>query len=395
MSLNKDFIARVGIAVSAAVLFLSFAFYSDLNYLFVSGFFVLAALREYFALVQKGGYRPMPALSLGIVAIFFFIAYTVPHNDLSTLHIALVLCMAAMVMLKGADVALQPGRGVPPAVFASMFGALYIGGSISCTINLVHIQHQIFPGANMAQAPLVLLPFVGAWASDTGAYLSGRIVGREKLSSISLVDETIKEPCADSIGGAVATMEIVFEEFVKNRSVIDRLVRVVATDYTTAAHSVNVMALVLRFCSFCGMKGPAARRLGLAALLHDVGKVKVHKRLLQAPRRLTEAEFEAMKKHTVYGHDILRAAGMEQDVCLVALNHHERVDGSGYPNGITEISEEAQIIAFIDCYEALTCNTRPYRDAVCPFEALSHIRHELFRGNFGTVVFEKFVKSLG
>jgi phosphatidate cytidylyltransferase len=185
MSLNKDFIARVGIAVSAAVLFLSFAFYSDLNYLFVSGFFVLAALREYFALVQKGGYRPMPALSLGIVAIFFFIAYTVPHNDLSTLHIALVLCMAAMVMLKGADVALQPGRGVPPAVFASMFGALYIGGSISCTINLVHIQHQIFPGANMAQAPLVLLPFVGAWASDTGAYLSGRIVGREKLSSIS------------------------------------------------------------------------------------------------------------------------------------------------------------------------------------------------------------------
>lgn len=185
MSLNKDFLARVGIAVPAAVLFLTFAFYSELNFLVVCGFFVALALREYFALVRRGGYRPMPVLAAGIAGVFFFVAYTAPRDDISSLHIALILCVAAMVLLKGADMALQPGRGISPAVFASMFGALYIGGSISCAININHIQRDIFPGMSLGQAPLVLLPFVGAWASDTGAYLSGRIVGRERLSRIS------------------------------------------------------------------------------------------------------------------------------------------------------------------------------------------------------------------
>jgi putative nucleotidyltransferase with HDIG domain len=216
-----------------------------------------------------------------------------------------------------------------------------------------------------------------------------------KETLIGLVHETIREPTKDGVQGAVSTMEIVFAEYLNNRHVIDKLVHVISRDYTTAAHSVNVMALMLRFCTFCGMGAVETKRMGLSALLHDVGKVKVSNRLLKASRRLTDIEFEAVKKHTVFGYEILKGCNLPEDICLCALNHHERLDGSGYPNGVTDITEEAQTMGFIDCYEALTCNERPYRNAVRPFDALSHIKKELFQGNFGGLVFERFVKSLG
>ncbi len=216
-----------------------------------------------------------------------------------------------------------------------------------------------------------------------------------KSTLIGLVDETIRDPGPECIQGAVNTVEILFSEYLKSRSVIDNLLNVITKDYTTAAHSVNVMALVLRFCMFCRMDNDETKKLGLSALLHDVGKLKVSNRILKASRRLTEAEFEQIKKHTTFGYEILRGCTLPEDICLCALNHHERPDGTGYPNGIKELTPEAEIIGFIDCYEALTCNDRPYRDAVPPFSALSHIKTELFKGNFEVRVYERFVKSLG
>ena len=216
-----------------------------------------------------------------------------------------------------------------------------------------------------------------------------------KNTLISLVDETIKEPNADSIQGAVTTMELVFSEYLGNRSVIDKLVNVIEKDYTTAVHSVNVMSLTLRFCLFCGMQEAETKKLGLAALLHDVGKVKVSGKLLKANRKLTDAEFDAVKKHPVFGYDLLKGCNLPEDICLCALNHHERADGSGYPNKIKSITDEAAIIGFIDCYEALTCNERPYRNAVPPYKALSRLKTELFQGNFKHKVYERFVRSLG
>jgi len=216
-----------------------------------------------------------------------------------------------------------------------------------------------------------------------------------KTTLINLVEETIKEPNISNLEGAVNTMEILFSEYLRNRSVIDKLVNVISKDYTTAMHSVNVMVLTLRFGFFCKYEEMETKRLGLAALLHDVGKIKLSNRLLKASRRLTDEEFMMMKKHTVFGYEILKESNLPEDICLCALNHHERADGSGYPNGIKDISHEAEVIAFVDCYEALTCNERPYRNAVSPYSALSHIKNELFRGNFNNKIYEHFVRSLG
>jgi putative nucleotidyltransferase with HDIG domain len=215
-----------------------------------------------------------------------------------------------------------------------------------------------------------------------------------KETLITLVSETLKAPTAESVQGAVATMDVIFSEYLKNRHVIDRLVKVMEQDYTTAAHSVNVMALTLRFCSFIRKPEDEAHHLGLCALLHDVGKERIQKRLLQAPRRLKPLEFEIMKKHTIYGYEILKKCNLDEDICLCALKHHERVDGTGYPRGDTDIPESSLIIGFIDCYEALTCNERPYRSAVSPFDALSRIKSELFFGNFDKGIYREFVHSL-
>ena len=82
------------------------------------------------------------------------------------------------------------------------------------------------------------------------------------------------------------------------------------------------------------------------------------------------------------------------EVKLTALNHHEKLDGSGYPYGRKKISKFSQLIGFIDCYEALTNDDRPYRSAMDPFKALSLIRKDVESGKFNRKIFEQFAYSL-
>jgi HD-GYP domain-containing protein (c-di-GMP phosphodiesterase class II) len=76
------------------------------------------------------------------------------------------------------------------------------------------------------------------------------------------------------------------------------------------------------------------------------------------------------------------------------LQHHEKIDGNGYPRGINHISKTAQIVGLVDCYEALTSDDRPYRNAMDPFRALIIIKDEVLAGKFNRRIFEKFCYSL-
>jgi len=129
--------------------------------------------------------------------------------------------------------------------------------------------------------------------------------------------------------------------------------------------------------------------------LHDVGKAKIDFEILTAPRKLTYDEFDKMKSHTTTGHQILSSCKFANpDIKLCALQHHEKIDGSGYPNGLKHISKIAQIIGIIDCYEALTNDDRPYRSAMDPFKALTIIKDDVIAGKFNRRIFEKFCYSL-
>ena len=216
-----------------------------------------------------------------------------------------------------------------------------------------------------------------------------------KETIVNIMQETLAEPRAGSLEGVSQTVNILVGDYAGETDVIRNLLFVANKDYTTVLHSINVMALVLGYADHMEYSVAQKRVLGLCALLHDVGKTKIDTNLLTAPRKLTSDEFNEIKQHTVRGYQILdRCRFGNKEVKDTALNHHEKLDGSGYPNGKKVISQIAQLIGFIDCYEALTNDDRPYRSAMDPFRALSLIKTDIENGKFSRDIFEKFANSL-
>ncbi|GMA50507.1 phosphodiesterase [Alicyclobacillus contaminans] len=146
-------------------------------------------------------------------------------------------------------------------------------------------------------------------------------------------------------------------------------------------HSVNVTLFALGVGMGLGMREEQLIQLGIGALLHDVGKLRIPESILKKPGPLTDDEFLLIKTHTNLGYDILRAIpDMPSASALIALQHHERMDGSGYPFGLRgqDIHYMSRITAVADVYEALTAN-RVYRRAYLPHQAL-----EMLLGGGGT-----------
>lgn len=184
-------------------------------------------------------------------------------------------------------------------------------------------------------------------------------------------------------------------DYAQESDIVKQLLSVSSTDYSTIMHSINVMAFALAFASHVKMSKSKTKVLGISALLHDVGKTKIDQEVLQAPRKLTNEEFAEIKRHTTVGYDILRNCKFaDKNISLAALEHHEKLDGTGYPNGSNRISEVAQIIGIIDCYEALTNNDRPYRNAMVPIDTLELLVGDVKAGKFNKDIFQQFAYSL-
>lgn len=136
-------------------------------------------------------------------------------------------------------------------------------------------------------------------------------------------------------------------------------------------HSVNVAFLLVTFGKHIGLDKSMLAQLAAGGIMHDVGKVKVDDKILNKPGRLTEEEFEHMKMHQTFAKEIMREAEgfsqISQDVCLM---HHEKLDGTGYPNGLKgdELPMHARMSCIADIYDALTA-TRCYKEAMSPAAA--------------------------
>jgi len=146
-------------------------------------------------------------------------------------------------------------------------------------------------------------------------------------------------------------------------------------DPYTAGHERRVAQLAVEIATRLGYSNDEVRLLRLAATVHDIGKIAVPVEILSKPTRLSAAEFAIIKQHSQAGHDLLEPAGLPTEFTDAVLQHHERLDGSGYPQGLKndEISAFARILAVADVVEAMAAD-RPYRPALGIEPALEEIR---------------------
>lgn len=181
----------------------------------------------------------------------------------------------------------------------------------------------------------------------------------------------------------------------RNPGVLTALLRLRQQDSYTYMHSVSVGALMVGLGRQLGVDPDLLPELGLAGLLHDIGKVSIDLALLNKKGRLTEQEYESLRKHAPAGHQLLLAGNASQIALEVARHHHERTDGSGYPDQLASnnISLYARMAAVCDVYDATTSN-RPYKDPWQPAHALRKMA-EWSRSQYDTRVFHAFVRTIG
>jgi PAS domain S-box-containing protein/putative nucleotidyltransferase with HDIG domain len=148
-------------------------------------------------------------------------------------------------------------------------------------------------------------------------------------------------------------------------------------DPYTAGHQLRVAQLSAAIARQLGLSQERIRGIELGATIHDIGKIYIPSEILNKPGKLSEAEFELIKSHPEVGYDIIKGVSFPWPVAQMIHQHHERLDGTGYPGGLKgdRITLEAQIIAVADVVEAITAK-RPYRPALGVDIALEELRRD-------------------
>ena len=199
------------------------------------------------------------------------------------------------------------------------------------------------------------------------------------------VDAAAISPLVDEIAASVA----------RDSTAIIKVTRLKNKDEYTYLHSVAVCALLINLARRMGLPEDEVRDLGMAGMLHDIGKMAVPSALLDKPGKLEPSEFSVVQTHPVKGHALLlESDGVAPPVLDVCLHHHERIDGSGYPHGLSaaQLSLHARMGAICDVYDAVTSD-RPYKRPWSPSEALS--RMSSWTGHFDPELLAIFIESIG
>jgi len=221
-----------------------------------------------------------------------------------------------------------------------------------------------------------------------------KLLNASKAAVTSMFEE-VRMGKAINAHDALPLVDEITASVSRNESALISLVRLKNKDDYTYMHSVAVCAMMVALARELELSAEETKEAGLAGLLHDIGKMAVPQEILDKPGALTPEEFEQVKLHPARGYELLQQASNVGEIALdVCLHHHEKIDGSGYPDqlGADQISVFAKMGAVCDVYDAITSN-RPYKAGWEPGVSLQ--RMAKWSNHFDSVVFKAFVKSVG
>jgi len=181
----------------------------------------------------------------------------------------------------------------------------------------------------------------------------------------------------------------------RNPNALMCLTKIREKDSYLLEHSLNVAVLLARFAKFIGLKEVEVQELALAGFLHDIGKIKIPDSILHKPGRLTDPEMNIMRDHVFYGIQTLEEMGLPEHIIKTMAEHHERLDGYGYPEGLRgeEISMYGRMIAIVDTYDAITAD-RCYKPGMPSQKALKILLNDS-PVMYDEELVQKFVKCVG
>lgn len=225
---------------------------------------------------------------------------------------------------------------------------------------------------------------------------SAQDINRDAMQTIEQAYQTAKEGSVPEAGDMYKIAERMYDSIHRNSDALTLLGRIREKDTYTLQHSVSVCSYVLTMCQYYNMPEGQSLDFAVAALFHDIGKALVPLEILNKPGRLDPKEFEIMQRHARYSDELLSdVRGIPPECRDVALHHHERFNGTGYPSGLArnQISFAAQLTSVCDVFDALV-SERVYKPGMETVMAL-RIIYEGSGSHFDRDLAYDFIRCIG
>jgi len=239
------------------------------------------------------------------------------------------------------------------------------------------------------------IEYIYVFEEKKDSFVVEEVVYHETFRAIQDLMITAKNDGIIDVSLAKEVVNDVVEKIIEDEDIFLKIVGFRDVDNYTYFHSVDVCVFSSLIGKIIELNIKQIEDLALAALLHDFGKIKVPFDILNKPAKLSDDEFEEIKKHTFYGYDIVRnMSDVTEEIAVAVLCHHERLDGSGYPLKLKgdKIPLYAKIIAVADVYDALTAD-RPYKKKMIPTKAADYlIKYSSI--HFDGVIVSKLLKQV-